>query len=154
MPERTSCEMGSHHPRNSSSSELVTVGKKELVILGKKELVILGKKELVILASPAAKKRCIGHGVASEFKLRKTRKSLGGAVEPFTVKMKEVKHLYKLKKAIATAIAKNIVHTSSSLYLVLFSTRQLIRLLLHSHQWYWHRKWLPYMQMLFHRPTM
>ena len=31
------------------------------------------------VAAPAAKKRCIG--VASEFKLRKTRKSLGGAVE-------------------------------------------------------------------------
>ena len=47
-----------------------------------------------------AKKRSTGHGVA-EFKLRKTRKSLGGAVEQFTVNMKEAKHLSALTKAIA-----------------------------------------------------
>ena len=35
-----------------------------------------------------AKKRCIG----SEFKLQKTRKSLVGAVEQFTVNMKEANH--------------------------------------------------------------
>ena len=51
------------------------------------------------LAAPAAKKNCIG--VTPEFKLRNTRKSLGGAVEQFTVNMKEAKNLSALKKAIA-----------------------------------------------------
>ena len=32
-------------------------------------------------------------GVAPEFKLRNTRKSLGGDVEQFTVNMKEARHL-------------------------------------------------------------
>ena len=53
----------------------------------------------VPVAAPAAKKRHIC--VAPEFKLRKTRKSLGGAVEQFTVDMKEAMHLSGLKEAIA-----------------------------------------------------
>ena len=56
---------------------------------------------VVPVTAPAAKKRRTGHGVAPEFKLRKTRKSLGGDVEQFTVNMKEQKHLSKLKKYIA-----------------------------------------------------
>ena len=51
----------------------------------------------VPVAAPAAKKRRI----ASEFKLRTTRKSLGGDVEQFTVNMKGAGHLSTLKKAIA-----------------------------------------------------
>ena len=51
------------------------------------------------VAAPAAKKRRIG--VVPEFKLRKTRKSLGGVVEQFTVDMKETRHLSTLKEAIA-----------------------------------------------------
>ena len=58
-----------------------------------------GGRVAVPVAPPAAKKRCIG--VAPEFKLRKSRKSLGGAVEQFTVNMKEAKNLSALKKAIA-----------------------------------------------------
>ena len=54
---------------------------------------------VVPVAAPAAKRRCIG--VAPEFKLRKTRKSLGGAIEHFTVNMKEAKNLSALEKAIA-----------------------------------------------------
>ena len=50
-------------------------------------------------AVPAAKKRRIG--IDAEFKLRRTRKSLGGAVEQFTVNMKEARHLSALKEAIA-----------------------------------------------------
>ena len=51
----------------------------------------------VPVAAPAAKKKRI----ASEFKLQKTRKSLGVDVEQFTVNMKEVNHLSPLKKPIA-----------------------------------------------------
>ena len=58
-----------------------------------------GARVAVPVAAPAANKRCIGD--IPEFKLRKTRKSLGGAVEQFTVNMKEVKHLSTLKKSIA-----------------------------------------------------
>ena len=39
--------------------------------------------------------------VVQEFKLQKTRKSLGGAVEKFTVNMKGVKHLSAMKKDVA-----------------------------------------------------
>ena len=98
-----------------------------------------GRVAVVPVAAPAAKKRCIG--VAREFKLRKTRKSLGGAVEQLTVNMKEANNLSALKKVIAvctSAIGKSqqLVHTSSRLQLVSFSTRQLIQLLLHNHQLY------------------
>ena len=58
-----------------------------------------GGTVVVPVAVPAAKKRRIG--VAPELKLRKTRKSLGGAVEQFTVSMKETRHLSALKKTIA-----------------------------------------------------
>ena len=52
--------------------------------------------QVVAVAVPAAKKRRIG--VAPEFKLRKTRKSLGGVIEQITVNMKEARHLSKLKE--------------------------------------------------------
>ena len=58
-----------------------------------------GGQVTVPVVDPAAKKRRIG--VAPEFKLRKTRQSLGGAVERFTVNMKEARYLSALKKAIA-----------------------------------------------------
>ena len=51
----------------------------------------------VPVATPAAKKRRIG----TEFKLQKTHKSLGGAVEQFTVNMEDARHLSTLKEAIA-----------------------------------------------------
>ena len=54
-----------------------------------------GGAVVVPVAAPAAKKRRIG--VAPEFKLRQTR----GAVEQFTVNMKEARHLSALKEAIA-----------------------------------------------------
>ena len=52
------------------------------------------------VVAPAANRCCIS-GVALEFKVRRTRKSLGGAVEQFTIDMKEAKHLSALKKAVA-----------------------------------------------------
>ena len=58
-----------------------------------------GGKVAVPVAAPAAKKRRVG--VAPEFKLRKTRKSIGGAVEQFTVNMKEANHLSEMKGDIA-----------------------------------------------------
>ena len=68
--------------------------------LKKHKRICTGAQVAVPVASPAAKKRCTGHGVPPVFKLRKTRKSLGGAVEQFTVNMKGAKHLSTLKKAI------------------------------------------------------
>ena len=53
----------------------------------------------VTAAAPAAKKRRIT-GVTPEFVVRKTLRSLGGAVELFTVDMKEAKHLSALQGAI------------------------------------------------------
>ena len=53
----------------------------------------------VAVVAPSAKNRRVG--VATKFKLQKTRKSLGGAVEQFTVNMKEANHLSALKKDIA-----------------------------------------------------
>ena len=69
--------------------------------LEKHKCTCTGARGAVPVAAPAAKKRCTGHGVAPEYKLQKTRKSLGGAVEQFTMNMKEVKYLSTLKKTIA-----------------------------------------------------
>ena len=67
----------------------------------KHKRICTGARVAVPVAATAAKKRCTGHGVAPKFKLRNTHKSLGGAVEQFTVNMKEAKHLSTLKRAIA-----------------------------------------------------
>ena len=56
------------------------------------------KRTCTQVAIVPAAKRC---DVDSEFKLRKTRKSLGGDVEQYTVNMKEAKNLSALQKAIA-----------------------------------------------------
>ena len=53
----------------------------------------------VAVAVPAAKKRRVD--VATKFKLQKTRTSLDGAVDQFTVNMKEAYHLSPMKEAIA-----------------------------------------------------
>ena len=68
--------------------------------LEKHKRICTGARVAVPVAAPAAKKRSTGHGVVPEFKLRKTRKSLGGAVQQFAVNMKEAKNLSALKKAI------------------------------------------------------
>ena len=53
------------------------------------------------VTAPAVKRRRI-NGVTPECVLRRTRRSLGGAVEQFTVDMKESKHLSALQRAITT----------------------------------------------------
>ena len=63
--------------------------------LEKHKRICSGGTVVVPVSAPTAKKRRI----APEFKLRKTCKSLGGAVEQFTVNMKETRHLSALKKA-------------------------------------------------------
>ena len=55
----------------------------------------------VTVAGPAAKRRRIS-GLTPEFVVRKTQRSLGGAVELFAVYMKESKHLSVLQGAITT----------------------------------------------------
>ena len=81
----------------------------DLIIWRKKRTCTGGQ---VPVATPAAKKQHIGGAVpvasaakkrcnASEFKSQKTCRSFGGAVEQFTLNMKEVNHLSALKKAIA-----------------------------------------------------
>ena len=57
----------------------------------------VGGRESVV--APAAKRRRTGD-VAQEFEVRRTRKSLGGVVEQFTIDTKEAKHLSALKKAV------------------------------------------------------
>ena len=69
----------------------------------KRKRTCTGGQVAVPVAAPAAKKRCIS--VAPEFKLQKIHKSLGSAVEQFTVNMKEAKHLSPLKKAIAVCMS-------------------------------------------------
>ena len=51
------------------------------------------------VAAPAAKRRRTGD-VVSEFTVRKTRKSLGGAAEMFAVDKKEASHLSALEGAV------------------------------------------------------
>ena len=52
-----------------------------------------------VAAAPAAKRRRTVD-VVSEFTVRKTRKSIGGAAEMFAVDMKEVNHLTALEGAV------------------------------------------------------
>ena len=81
------------------SSDVINVRGRlhDLIIWREHKRTYTGARVAVPVAAPAAKKRCAG--VAPEFKLQKTHKSLGGAVEQFIVNMKEVKHLSILKKA-------------------------------------------------------
>ena len=61
---------------------------------------MMHKRTCVGAPAPAVKRHRIGD-VAPEFKVRRTRKSLGSAVEQFVVDMKESKYLSAMKKSVA-----------------------------------------------------